>query len=60
VKVALTMLDQKFPGLANRGLYDEKDPMGIVVDYLHDIERQVGTNIDLVTTGPNKATWVTR
>lgn len=61
VKVALTMVDQKFPYMANKGYFDESitdDQIRAVRDYIGDVRRKVGADVALITTGPNKGTFL--
>lgn len=62
--VAVTMVDQMFPHMANIGLFDADavthDDAMLVTDYIKFIERTVGARVGLVTTGPNTATFTTR
>lgn len=60
VKIALTMLDQKFPELKDKHLLWNPGSMLAdqnLADYLNEIETVVGAQIQLVTTGPNTATF---
>lgn len=60
VKLALTMLDQKFPALRDvdiMGLAESE--LGYQVDdYLKSIQGKVGVPIGLVTTGPNTGSFL--
>lgn len=63
VKVALTMLDQKFPAVYGRSIediaYTAPEVLGGNVGaYIADVQRQIGTTIGLITTGPNTATFI--
>lgn len=64
VKLALTMLDQKFPEVRD---IDPTAPTGIplpvelgrqIDDYLASIRQQVGVRIGMITTGPNTAAFI--
>lgn len=62
VKVALTMLDQKFPGVRDRTCedmaYSAPEVLGgDVGGYIADIERQVGAKVAMITTGPNTGSF---
>lgn len=56
VRVALTMLDQKFPELQGVALDDIPFTGSNIQTYLKDVQRAVGAKIEWVTTGPNTAT----
>lgn len=61
VRLALTMLDQKFPSLRDQQVItDHRHPAANygVVSYLEGIEKEVDARIGLITTGPNTATFV--
>jgi adenylosuccinate synthase len=60
VRVALTMLDQKFPEMRDRGVNGplEQDLAERVTAYLTDVQKQIGAEIKMVTTGPNTASWM--
>jgi adenylosuccinate synthase len=62
VRLAVTMVDQMFPWLANKSMadtetfFDERYPE--VIDYFQRIERVTYAKIGLVTTGPDQATFM--
>lgn len=63
VQVALTMLDQKFPGVRDLRVEDiaYKAPEllgGDVGKYITDVQRQVDAKIGLITTGPNTGSFL--
>lgn len=66
VTLAVTMVDQIFPFMKDRGFYDawEGDEsisvanMDAVSAYLNDIQRQTGAQVGMITTGPNKASFL--
>lgn len=59
VRVALTMLDQKFNDLRDRLLIELRmAPTGRVGQYIQQVEKEAGANVGLVTTGPNTATFI--
>jgi adenylosuccinate synthase len=63
VLIALTMLDQKFPEIANvtTEMVKEND-YGLVLDgvwsYVDQIERDAGAPVRMLTTGESTAVWV--
>jgi adenylosuccinate synthase len=54
------MLDQKFPEMRDRGVNGplEQDLAERVTAYLTDVQKQIGAEIKMVTTGPNTASWM--
>lgn len=61
VKVALTMLDQKFPEIAHKDYYANDlshARFGEIAAYVAGIQSQVKAEIGLITTGPDKATFL--
>lgn len=65
VQLALTMLDQKFPQLANRALFlGDADVQAYptewkdVKEYLRHVQTETGSRIGLVTTGPNTGVFL--
>lgn len=56
VKIAVTMLDQKFPDLRDERLTGTEDDE--VWAYLKEIEGAVQTQIGMITTGPNTAQFL--
>lgn len=54
-KIALTMVDQMFPFMANNdiGLADDE-----VRDYIKYIQSEVGARVGMITTGPNHANFI--
>lgn len=60
VRVALTMLDQKFPDLRDRQISNGLDPSLAenVTDYLSAVQSAINAPIKMITTGPNTATWM--
>ena len=55
VSVALTMVDQKYPDLANVEVLDPNHP---VWDYIEEISAEVGAPISLITTGEDSGAWM--
>lgn len=55
VRLAVTMLDQKIPSMRDRIVTTDDNE---VMDYLRYIEREVGAEVRLATTGPNTATFI--
>lgn len=55
VRLAVTMLDQKIPSMRDRIVAADDNE---VMDYIRYIEREVGAEVRLVTTGPNSATFI--
>lgn len=66
VQLAVTMVDQIFPWMRDRGYYqpwegDEETSlyrMRTLSDYLTDIQRQTGAQVGMITTGPNTASFL--
>lgn len=65
VRLAITMVDQMFPVMKDRGWYDvwtnEGNHMVEVAEverYLKGVQGQVGAPIGMITTGPDKATFM--
>lgn len=61
VRLAVTMVDQMFPFLRDAHLTQfasTDDRMVEVIAYFDQIQRQTGAVIDLVTTGPDNATFL--
>lgn len=57
VRLALTMLDQKFPMWRDVAVFPDED--ATIMTYIKGVEFDVNAKIGLVTTGPNTATWLT-
>lgn len=61
VRVALTMLDQKFPEMRDRSVYsliEDQEVADNMTAFFDEVQRTVGAEIKMVTTGPNTATWI--
>lgn len=59
VRVALTMVDQKFPFMANKTYHEVQGQEYIdVKNYVGNVRAQIGAEIEMITTGPNKATFL--
>jgi adenylosuccinate synthase len=59
VRVALTMLDQLMPAIADKMVLAEdcgEEPFRQAVEVIREIQHEVGAPIEWVTTGPNTAT----
>lgn len=60
VRLAITMVDQLFPELANRPIVDaDRESYREVARYLGEVEALTKARIGMVTTGPNTYTWRT-
>jgi adenylosuccinate synthase len=64
VRLAITMVDQMFPFMKDRTFYDvwegsdAEQNAAAVSAYLSEVQRQTGANIGMITTGPNKASFL--
>lgn len=56
VRLAVTMLDQKFRDLANVQYQVGEEPE--VDEYLSEVSQMTGSKVGMVTTGPNTASWL--
>jgi adenylosuccinate synthase len=59
VRVALTMLDQIFPEIKDKHLWEEEVDSAVmnkIRDYIKGVQVEVGAPIEWVATGPNTAT----
>jgi hypothetical protein len=58
VKIALTMLDQKFPDLANVSETHIVAGHGEAMAWLNQVEYDSGASVRMVTTGPNSGVFI--
>lgn len=62
VRLAITMVDQMFPKMKDRTIWDESSidefQFTEVSRYLKDVQELTNAPIGLVTTGPNTASWI--
>jgi adenylosuccinate synthase len=58
VKIALTMLDQKFPDLANVSETHIVAGHGGAMAWLNQVEEDSGASVRMVTTGPNSGVFI--
>lgn len=56
VRVSLAMLDHVFPEIA--GCADPLDLPGEVLDWVHEVEKQLQARVTLVGTGPQTSCWI--
>lgn len=56
-RLALSMLDQKFPALRSDNMPDRLDAWAEAIPWLDELEEKLGTEIGLVMYGPNDAKW---
>lgn len=61
VRIALTMVDQMFPGMRDRPLTDEDLDLVLaddVTQYIKYIQGETAAKVGMITTGPNTASFI--
>ena len=57
VRLAVTMVDQMWPTLRDVDYFNDEEAYRSVNTYLRDVEHQTGAEVQMVTTGPNSASF---